>query len=207
MTTAAKTLYRAIVTVFAGYYHLFYRLRVEGREYVPRQGPVILFANHGSWNDIPLLAIAAPRPVRYMAKAELFRIPVLGRIFRYLGAFPVKRGAADRQAIRMALAVLEAGDLLGIFPEGTRVQTGQSGRAEPGVAYLAWKSGAPVVPAAISFSRRLFGPVTVRIGPPVRLDGFSAKPDSEEWAAASERLMAAVAGLRQQPAERRRSAS
>ncbi|MFO7173327.1 MAG: lysophospholipid acyltransferase family protein [Bacillota bacterium] len=206
MSTAARYLYRFAAFLAGFLYRVLFGLRVEGREHVPGEGPAILFANHLSWHDIPLLAIAAPRPIRFMAKAELFRPPLVGAVLRFFGAFPVRRGAADRQAIREALAALAAGELLGIFPEGTRVRPGQTGRAEPGVAYLAWKSGAPVVPAAISGTPRLFGRVTVRIGPPIRLEGFSPKPDSEEWAAASARLMAAVAGL-QAGDSRRRGAS
>lgn len=127
-----------------------YRLRVYGRENLPANGGAILAANHASYIDPPLLGIAAlPRVVRFMAKKSLFELPVLGRAIKALHAFPVDRDHADRGAITSALAVLQQGCLLGIFPQGTRVKDVPL-EFNQGVALLAEKSGAPVIPVALS---------------------------------------------------------
>lgn len=175
---------------------LWFRWRIEGKERLPRTGPVIIFSNHASWWDIPLLGCAVPRRVRFMAKAELFRNPILGGLLRAVGAFPVHRHSADRHAIRQALAVLAAGEAMIIFPEGTRSRTGQLLKPEPGTTYLAHKSGAPLMPVGISSPYRLRGPATVRVGNliPIRTV-LGDRPDSEQLAAASQRLMDQVAAL------------
>lgn len=179
-----------------GCIRLLFRLRIEGREHLPPSGPVILYANHGSWLDIPLLGAASNRIIRFMAKAELFRVPVLGALIRFLGAFPVHRGEADRQAVKQALAILKEGGVLGIFPEGTRSKTGQIGRAEPGTAYLLWKSGAIAVPVGISSRYGLFGPIVVRVGPPLDVtDLLPARPTADDLQKAADRMMAAAADL------------
>lgn len=194
MSTARRAAYWFFRNLLALYIRLFYRLRIEGAAHLPAQGPVILYANHGSWLDIPLLGAASYRIVRFMAKAELFRVPVVGPTVAFLGSFPVHRGAPDRHAVKLALAVLKEGGVLGIFPEGTRSKTGTLLRAEPGTAYLLWKSGAAAVPVAISSRYRLFGPVLVRVGPPVDLsEVMPAKPAAEELQRVADHMMAAVA--------------
>lgn len=144
-------------------------MRVEGRENIPPSGGVILCANHFNGRDPPVLGASVPvaRPVRFMAKAELFQNPLFGAVLRAVGAFPVKRGQPDRTALRTALDLLQAGEIFGIFPEGTRNKTGKLGKAEPGVAYIAAKANCPVVPVAIMGTYRLFSPIHVRIGKPI----------------------------------------
>ena len=127
---------------------LFYRLSVKGSENLPAKGPVVLVANHASYLDPIVLGVASRRPVDFMAKEELFKIFGLGWLMRRLYAFPVKRTAFDRRAIRTALKALAAGRVVGIFPQGTRQKDGV-GEAFPGAALLALKSAAPIVPAAI----------------------------------------------------------
>lgn len=191
---------RAVVLPF---YRLAYRITVEGVENVPREGGVILCSNHISGHDPPLLGMLSPRPVRFMAKEELFRIPGL----RYFlsqggGAFPVKRGTPDRAALKRSLEVLQEGGCFGIFPEGTRSKTGQLKRAEPGTAYLALKSGAPVIPVGFTGPYKLFSPVHIRFGKPVDLSPFlGAKVTSDNLEAAGEAIMAAIARLIYPPAE------
>ncbi len=178
------------------YIRLFYRLRIEGRENLPPGGAVILYANHGSWLDIPLMGAASHRIVRFMAKAELFKIPVVGPVVSFLGSFPVHRGEPDRQAVKQALAILKEGSVLGIFPEGTRSKTGVMGRAEPGTAYLLWKSGATAVPIGISSRYHLFGKVVVRVGRPLNTAGIlPARPAAEDLQRVADHMMAAAAAL------------
>lgn len=124
--------------------------RVHGVDLVPMEGPVLVVANHLHNLDPVLAAISYPRPVHFMAKKELFSIPVISQAIRLVGAFPVDRGRADRSAIRRAKATLEQGIGLGMFPEGTRSKTGGLKQALPGAGLLALQSGAPIVPMAIT---------------------------------------------------------
>lgn len=135
-----------------------FRWRVRGLENLPAAGGLIIASNHISNFDPPLIGCALPltRRIHFMAKIELFKNPLFGRIIFALGAFPVRRGLADRTAIRTALALLESGEVVGIFPEGTRSKSGTLGRAEPGMGMIAVKAGVPVVPAAITGTNQIF---------------------------------------------------
>lgn len=133
-------------------FKIFFRLEIIGRENIPLTGPVVIAANHVSLLDPPLVGTCSTRAVRFMAKEELFTFP-LGAIYSSLGAFAVKRGASDRNAIKTALGILKAGGVLGIFPEGTRSLDGKLGNAEPGALAIASKAGALVVPTAVIGSK------------------------------------------------------
>lgn len=174
-------------------YRTIFRMRVEGVENVPLEEGVILCANHSSGHDPVLIGVAAPRPISFMAKEELFRNPFLRVLIRALGGFPVKRGRPDRAALRKALQVLESGGCFGVFPEGTRVRDAEPGKAQPGTAYLALKSGAMVIPVGVSSSYRLFRPTVVRFGQAVDLSAYKAeKLTSEVLQEAGEAIMAAI---------------
>ncbi len=157
-----RLLFRLILVVL-------HPLRVEGVDSIPTQEPVIITSNHTSWWDPVILAVITRRPVNFMAKIELFRYPVFGAVLRGVGAFPVRRGQADRAAVRRALEVLGAGGALGLFVEGTRSRTGQLRLPELGVAMLALKTGAPVIPVAIHGPYRPFRPLRVEVCEPVNL--------------------------------------
>ena len=155
---------------------VWFRIRVEGGEHVPREGPVILASNHRSNMDPVLLASALKRPVAFMAKAELFVGP-LGWIMRWIGQFPVRRGGIDREALRRTDAVLARGSMLGLFPEGTRGDGGFAA-VHPGLAYIVVRQRCPVLPVVIFGTervRRRFGwlpfasPVRIVIGPAIDL--------------------------------------
>jgi 1-acyl-sn-glycerol-3-phosphate acyltransferase len=157
--------------VVSGLFHTMFRFRVVGGENVPRSGPLIVAANHISNFDPPLLGVALPRPISYMAKKELFAMPVLRQLLPHLYAFPVDRQAGGTAAVRAALRLLKEGRAVGIFPEGGRNVTGTN-EEKAGAAFLAAASGAPVVPAAIVGSRKLrpFARVTVVFGEPMRVE-------------------------------------
>jgi 1-acyl-sn-glycerol-3-phosphate acyltransferase len=125
-----------------------WRFRTSGLENVPRSGPLIVACNHISYLDPPALGAAMPRPVSYMAKHELFKIPILGPVIARLNAFPVDRTRGDAAAIKRAVAVLREGAALGIFPEGTRNKDGTV-KPQSGVALLHYLSGAPILPAYV----------------------------------------------------------
>jgi 1-acyl-sn-glycerol-3-phosphate acyltransferase len=124
-------------------------LKIFGAENVPREGPLLVVSNHLSNADPPILVIAFPRPLFFLGKSELFRVPILGWLVRMFGGFPVERGTADRAALRTALAVMRKGQAMGIFPEGGRSRTGALVRGYPGVGLLALQSRAPVLPVGI----------------------------------------------------------
>jgi 1-acyl-sn-glycerol-3-phosphate acyltransferase len=152
------------------------------------EGALVVVANHGSHLDPPLLGHALGRPVAFMAKAELFRVPLLGRIIRACGAYPVARGASDREAIRTATDRLAEGWATGVFIDGTRQVDGRVNNPQPGAALLAARSGAPLLPVAIINSYRVLGsgsrrarllPIHIRIGTPIPAPASRKRADLE----------------------------
>lgn len=142
-------MYSVIKALLYYFFKLFCRYKIIGAENIPVSGGVIIAANHISLWDPPVVGAGATRPIHFMAKEELFAIPALKWIITKINAFPVRRGAADRTAIRYAISLLKKGEVLGLFPEGTRSKTGILGKPEPGIAMIALKAGVPIVPAAI----------------------------------------------------------
>ncbi|UTE76166.1 1-acyl-sn-glycerol-3-phosphate acyltransferase [Rossellomorea sp. KS-H15a] len=149
-----------------------YRIEVKGLEHFPEDGGVLLCANHIDNLDPPVVGISAPRPVSFMAKEELFNVPVLGKLLPDLRAFPVKRGMSDREALRKGLKILKHGDVLGLFPEGTRSKTGQIGKGLAGAGFFALRSEAYVVPCAIIGPYKPFRKLKVVFGPPIPMDSI-----------------------------------
>jgi glycerol-3-phosphate dehydrogenase (NAD(P)+) len=138
---------RAVIQPF---FHLYFRLSRIGREHIPQSGPVIFASNHRSFLDPFAIGLCSRRPLYYVAKQEIFGYHrVLAWFLNALGAFPVKRGAADADMLETARAILERGDCVLIFPEGTRTRPGSLGRPKRGVGRLALETGAPVVPVAV----------------------------------------------------------
>ncbi len=152
------------------------RLRVYGSERMPMTGGLVVAANHFSWVDPPALGAASPRNLYFMAKVEAHRVPGFGEIVRSLGAFPVRRGESDREAVRTMRQIVRDGHALGLFVEGTRQRRGIPGHAQPGAAMVAINEEVPVIPVAIhgSQSWRLgnFAPVSVAWGQPMRFEGL-----------------------------------
>ena len=134
----------------------FGSIRVEGREHVPRHGPLLVAANHQSNADPPVIVYAIPRPVFFMAKRELFAGRVISRLLRALHVYPVNRDGRDMDALRWSLQTLESGRALLVFPEGTRSPGGLR-EGTDGLAYLALRSGAPILPVAITGTERIRG--------------------------------------------------
>jgi 1-acyl-sn-glycerol-3-phosphate acyltransferase len=147
---AARRISRWAFTWHAG-------LRVEGTGHVPSSGPAVIAANHRSMLDIPLLVVASPRPVFMMAKSDIFANRGLGRFFHELGGFPVRREIADVRALDTALAVLARGDVVGIFPEGTRSLSGEMLPFLGGAVWLALRTGAPLVPCGVAGTQGPYG--------------------------------------------------
>jgi glycerol-3-phosphate dehydrogenase (NAD(P)+) len=166
-------LYWPVRWVLKGFVLGYFRLRRLGREHVP-EGGVVLAANHRSFLDPFAIGYCIPRPVYFVAKQELFRNPLLGWFLNCMGAFPIRRGESDEESMETALQLLDRGDAVVIFPEGTRIRAGSLATPKRGVGRLALQSGAPVVPVAITGSERArdrwkIKPVKVhvRCGPPL----------------------------------------
>jgi 1-acyl-sn-glycerol-3-phosphate acyltransferase len=151
-------------------------MRVYGRERMPREGGVVLALNHFSWLDPLAFGAASPRTIYYMAKVEAHRVPGLGQFIRGFGAFSVRRGESDRDAVRMMRYVVSSGNALGLFVEGTRQRSGVPGKVQPGAAMVALQEEVPVVPAAIHGTQvwRLgnFKPISIVWGEPLDFAGL-----------------------------------
>jgi 1-acyl-sn-glycerol-3-phosphate acyltransferase len=197
----------AFLTPFAvGLFRALFRLRAVDARHVPATGPVLLVSNHASYLDSPLIAASVrPRQVSFLAKAELFDIPLFGGFIRRLNARPLRREGGDARALRTGLRVLEEGGVLLIFPEGTRGDERVLREGKAGAGMIAVLSRAPVVPVYISGSgqawprgRRLprRGRVTVSFGAPLHFARVEGAERKEQYEAASRAMMGAIARLR-----------
>ncbi|WP_096156904.1 MULTISPECIES: lysophospholipid acyltransferase family protein [Bacillus] len=157
-----------------------YRIKIIGTENVPKEGGVLICSNHIHNFDPPVVGITSPRPIHFMAKAEIFDVPVLGKIVKGLNAFPVKRGMSDREALRTGLKVLKEGHVLGLFPEGTRSRTGEVGKGLAGAGFFALRTEAAVVPCAIIGPYKAFSPLKVVYGPPINMEKLRAEKVNAE---------------------------
>lgn len=184
---------------------LYFRVEARGTEHVPSEGPVLLVANHVSLLDPPLIGGMSRRPLSFMAKEELFRVPLLGWLILHLNARPVRRDNSDPRALKDALKVLHAGEALLVFPEGTRGPEGAVREAKPGAGMLAVMSGAAVVPVYIRGSGRALprgrvwprpAKVVVRFGPPLAFKAAPTDGRKEHYRAAAGEMMRAIAQLR-----------
>ncbi len=182
---------------------MFADLKVIGRENVPPMGPLIVVANHQSNFDPPLLGVTVPRRLRYLAKDGLFRNALASWFLSSYGAFPLNREGADIRAYRWALRQLELDQALVMFPEGTR-SPGRMKKAHPGVAQLAVKSQAPILPVGITGTERLgtflrvfnpTGKITVNIGTVFTLPAIEGKLSKEVLDSLTEMIMHRVAAL------------
>ena len=157
-------LYSFLDVVLGILFKIFLRLEVHGAENIPKTGPLVIASNHLSLLDPPVIGVAAPRKVHFMAKRELF-VPVLGYIYKTLGAFPVNRGGADRAAIKHGIEILQSGEVLAIFPEGTRSKTSgtdikRCGRLWPKVVV---KFGTPVPFPPVGLNKEVLQDLTDKL--------------------------------------------
>jgi len=174
------SLYPFARSVVAGILKSTYRIKVEGLEHFPKDGGVLLCTNHISNFDPPVVGVTAPRKVLFMAKDELFKVPVLKQLLNNFGTFPVKRGGGDREALRAGLKVLKDGNVLGLFPEGTRSKDGKLGKGQPGAGFFALRSTAAVVPCAIIGPYKSFCTLRVVYGKPINMEEYRGKKISAE---------------------------
>lgn len=194
-------------------FKLFYRLKIQGKENVLLNGRVIFVGNHQSYLDVPVMGILTfPRKINFMAKEELFHIFWLRPIIKALYGFPVKKETVDRKALKTALSLLESEQALGLFPEGTRHRPAPSGAGhrdglgEPyhGVALIALRSGAPIVPIAISGTEKVlpdgkrvphFPKIKVKIGKAIAVDKKEGKIEKQELKTLTGKVMNNISKL------------
>jgi 1-acyl-sn-glycerol-3-phosphate acyltransferase len=191
----AVTLYWIARGIIHGISRVLWRVRARGAEQSPRSGALIVAANHRSYLDPPILGAFFPRQVSYMAKSELFDIPIFGTLIAAVGAYPVSRNGSARAAIKRSLEVLKSGRTIGIFPEGTRNPDG-SAQLRQGVALLASLADCPVVPAALvgTADAMRLRQIKVAYGAPMRLpEGRKATRD--DLAKFTDDVMSAIRAL------------
>lgn len=181
--------------------HTYFRGRIYGAENVPKSGPLVVVSNHASDFDPPILASCMTRPVAFMAKEELFKVPGLSQAIRLYGAYPVKRGSADRSAIRAALQALDDGWAVGIFLQGTRTADARIPSPKVGAAMIAAKANVPLLPVSLWGTQKIIQPgsaiphpvpVTIRIGdvidPPASTKRADLEAVTQQCAAAIHQL-------------------
>lgn len=185
-------------------YKIFYDFHIEGIENIPQDRPVVLASNHRSYADPVILTMPMRLPVSYMAKEELFRNKLFGWFIRKLGAFPVTRGAGDMSVIDDSINILRSGRNLVIFPEGTRSKDGKVGKGKTGVAMIAAKSGADVVPCGIVFEGEKLhfrSKLTLKFGKPIKAEELAVEGSSpRELKEVKKRIMGAITELVEDPA-------
>ncbi len=182
-----KLIYQLVSTLFVlPIYKFVFRGHLIGRENIPKKNSFIMVSNHGSLLDPPLLGHALGRNISFMAKAELFKIPLLGFIIKACGAYPVKRGIADKNTIKTACIKLSNDNCIGIFIDGTRQKNGRVNKPKQGAALLAFKNQKLLLPVAIVNSHRLmrfkfffplFAKIVIKVGKPVQPPQSSSRDE------------------------------
>lgn len=194
-------LYDVGVKILRPIYSLLWPSKVTGLENIPDEGGFVMCANHVHWRDPLFLAVRMPkRHFTYLAKSELFKTRIARRVLgeKGLGAIPINRGQSDLNAVRLALKTIADGHGLGIFPQGTRSRDNTPTPMLSGVAMIALRAHAPVIPVYLDGPYRLFHRVDVRIGAPVDLSEFGRRCDKDTLDAVTERIAAAIwAGAKQ----------
>lgn len=183
---------RAVLRV---YYGLLFPSKVTGAENIPDEGGCIICANHIHWRDPLYLAVRLPkRRYTYLGKAELFEKPLYNRILgdKGLGGIPINRGHSDLNAVRLALKTVADGEALGIFPQGTRSKDNTPTPMLSGVAMIAIRAKAPIIPIYIDGPYRLFHHVDVHVGAPVDISEFGRRADKETLEAITAKIAAAI---------------
>ncbi len=185
---------RAILSVI---FKVLFRINVIGIENFPAEGKVIICSNHVSMLDPITVAISVPRRIYFMAKKELFKNKVFGKFLERLGAFPVDREGADLAAVRNSLKILKYENVLGIFPEGTRIKKQDIDNAKPGIAMISIKGKAPIIPIYIDTQYKLFRKTKVIIGKQITTEEYyDQKLNMDSYNELSRQVMTIIYSLK-----------
>ena len=208
MNILGKVLYDILHVVVYTLARLFFKLRVVDAHYIPEKGGVLIAANHASYVDIPLIGCAMKRRINFMGKASLFKVPMIGWLYRTMGGFPITR-FHSRGKMGEAISRLEAGEVVVIYPEGARSLDGRLLKGMPGLGLIVALTGLPVVPAYIAGTHKVlpvgakwprFYPVTVTFGEPIDFKGLIkySRADKETYYTISEQVMTRIHQLGRQ---------
>lgn len=191
-----KTVYKIAYSIAFPFLFLLYRVKAIGRENIPA-GAAVVCANHSNNSDPVLIAFAFTKryQLHFMAKKELFKIPVLGAILKAAGMFSVDREGSDVAAIKTAMKYLKSGEKIGIFPEGRRVEGEDSAAAKTGAVMLAYKTGAPIVPVYVPREKRFFTKVPIVIGEPYKIEAEGKKLTGADYGRLAAELMEKIEEL------------
>ena len=169
---------------------MFFRFQAEGQEHIPQQGGVLIAANHASYLDIPFLGCGVRRRVAFLGRQDLFKITGLNTIVRWLGWIPIRQDRLDRRGFSRAIELIQDGNVVVLYPEGTRTPNGELKPGKPGIGVLVAEAGCSVVPAYLKGTREAlplgaswprFHQVIVRFGPPIDFSAACAKQSRKEF--------------------------
>lgn len=192
----AKLQRRIIWTVLRGFYRLVYRIKVEGTENIPKEGAFIICGNHIDFIKVPVIVLFAPRKVNFIAKIELFKNPFLKRLGELFDVIPVKRGKQDVDAMKKSLKVLNNGEGLGLFPEGTTRGLEKGVKVKNGAAFMALRTGKPIVPVGVEVTKRPFSKIIVRYGKVLDYSHYQSRtPEKEVLDKVTEEMMNVIKDL------------
>lgn len=181
-------LYNLFVIILKILFIPLFRIRVSGLENIRENDKIIVCANHKSMLDPIFLAISLPRDLHFMAKRELFEIPILKNILKSFGAFPVDRFGRDLKALRYSVSLLNDNKTLGIFPEGTRVSEARRDNVKDGVAFIAIKADADIIPVEIVSKYKPFRKTDIQIKEPIRVKDFKSMKNKEAMKLMTDRV-------------------
>lgn len=175
---------------------LFFRVERVGEGNLPEDGACVACINHISMFDPIVVSSVVNRPIRYIGKEELFKIPVVGWYLKSINVIPIKRGAADIGAVKASLKALKNGEVLGIFPTGTREKKNPNAKVKPGAALIAFKANVPIIPIHIDSKYRIFSKVRITVGSPIDFSEYEGrKLTQEEMTEAAEKIYTAIKSL------------
>ena len=191
--------YKFVCAILKVFCTIAFDLKLEGGENIPKEGALILAPNHRSYYDPVMAGIICKRPIRFMAKSELFENKLFGALITKLGAFPLQRGRGDVAAIKAAFSILKEGNVLLMFPQGKRIKDGTRGKLKTGVAVIAHKMQVPVVPVCISGEFKFRHKVTVSCGKPIYFEEYyGQKLDEDSTNILAEKVYDGIFELQQQ---------
>lgn len=191
--------YKFVCVVCKIFCSIAFNLKLEGSENIPSEGALILAPNHRSYYDPIMAGIICRRPIRFMAKSELFENKLFGALITKLGAFPLQRGRGDVAAVKAAFSILKEGNVLLMFPQGKRIKDGTRGKLKTGVAVIAHKMQVPVVPVCISGEYKFRHKITVSCGKPIYFEEYyGQKLDEDSTNILAEKVYDGIFELQQQ---------